>query len=94
MGKDNIIDFKKKDVLYYANISHPVGYYNLCELIIRTIADDYFVGTDKKDKHAYLFSYNDYNKIIFKDRKKALKVLKEAEKNRRKISDETCYEEY
>lgn len=89
-----MIDLKKKDVVYFARISHPTSSYDLCELIIRTIADDYFVGTDKKDKQAYLFSYNDYNKIIFKDRKKALKVLKEAEKNRRKISYETCYEEY
>ena len=89
-----MIDLKKKDVVYYANISHPTSSYNICELIIRTIEDDYFVGTDKKDKHAYLFSNNDYNKIVFKDRKKALKVLKEAEKNKRVISNETYYEEY
>ncbi len=55
MGKDNVIDFKKKDVLYYANISHPTGSYNLCELIIRTIEDDYFVGTDKRiNMHIFL----------------------------------------
>lgn len=93
MGKDNVI--KKNDILYYAKILPSVGIYEICELKIRTVEDTYFVGVDKRDKHAYLFSYNNINKTVFKDRKIALKVVQEAEKKKIKvISDESYYEEY
>ena len=45
---------KIKNHLYYARIIPKSGIYDVCELIIRTITDDYFVGIDKMDKHAYL----------------------------------------
>lgn len=90
-----MIDLKKKDTVYYTKIMPSVGIYDLCELIIRTVEDDYFVGVDKHDKHAYLLNYNYFNKTIFKDRRDALKVVQEAEKNKTKVvSNESCYEEY
>ena len=56
---------------------------------------DYFVGIDKADKHAYMFSYNDINKTVFMKRKTALDIVNEALKNRRKdLSDKKYYEEY
>lgn len=95
MGKDNVINLKKKDIVYYTKIMPSVGVYDLCELTIRTVENDYFVGIDKSDKHAYLFGYNSINKTIFKDRKVALKIIKEAEKKKTKIiSSESYYEEY
>ena len=88
-------DLKKNDIVYYAKILPSVGIYEICELKIRTIEDTYFVGVDKRDKHAYLFGYNHIDKSIFKDRKIALKVVHEAEKNKSKvISNESYYEEY
>ena len=48
----------KKDTVYYARIIPTTGIYEVCELHIRTVEDDYFVGIDKRDKHAYLFGYN------------------------------------
>lgn len=79
---------KVKDILYYARII-------LCQLIIRTVKEDYFVGCDKVDNHAYLFNYSDLEEVVFHDRKQALnKVLAAEANNKKKISKETFYEEY
>ena len=66
----------------------------MCELIIRTVADDYFAGMDKRDKRTYLFSYNAIDNTVFVDRKDALNKVKIAESNKKDISNETYYEEY
>lgn len=42
----------KGDMVYYARIQKKNGTYDLCELNIRTVEDDYFCGVDKKDKRA------------------------------------------
>ena len=85
---------KKKDIVYYARIIPNSGIYDVCELIIRTVAEDYFVGIDKVDKHAYLFPYASINNIVFRDRKLALNKVKMAELNKKEINNETYYEEY
>ena len=87
-------DIRKGIIVYYARILKQTSIYEVCELYIRTVEDDYFVGTDKHDKHAYIFSYNALNKYIFKERKTCLKTVLAAEKNAPKISLETDYEEY
>ena len=84
----------KKDIVYYARIVPNSGIYDLYELSIRTVEDTYFVGVDKKDKRAYLFGYNAIDDYIFTGRKDALNRLKDAEKNKKQISNETYYEEY
>ena len=85
---------KKKDVVYYARIIPNTGIYEVCELIIRTVADDYFAGMDKRDKRTYLFGYNAIDDTVFVDRKDALNKVKIAESNKKDISSETYYEEY
>ena len=87
-------DIRKGVVLYYARILRPAGMYEVIELLTRTVEDDYFVGVDKHDKHAYLFSYNNLNKLIFSDRQECLDVVLDAEKNAPKVSNEKEYEEY
>lgn len=84
----------KKDIVYYARIVPSSGIYDLYELIIRTVEDTYFVGVDKKDKRAYLFGYDAIDDYIFTNRKDAINRLREAEKNKKEISNETFYEEY
>ena len=69
---------KIKDHVYYARII-PGWSYDICELIIRTVADDYFVGIDKHDKHAYLLSYTDIDKIVFANRSDALEYVNQCE---------------
>lgn len=70
-----ISDMNKLDILYYARLAT----FDVCELVIRTVADDYFVGLDKRDKRAYLFSYSDLGKIVFENRQDALDVVLAAE---------------
>lgn len=85
--------FKKGQIIYYARIMPTVGIYEILELKLRTVTDDYFVGVEKRDKHAYLFSYAALDKYIFINRQDALKLVKEAEKNKKEISTETYYED-
>lgn len=73
---------------------HRQEFFEVCELIIRTVEDDYFVGSDKRDRHAYLLHYTDLDKIVFQDRKTALQKVKDAEKNKSTVKHETYYEEY
>ena len=87
-------DVHKKYILYYARAIPQTGIFEVCELIIRTVEDDYFVGSDKRDRHAYLLHYTDLDKIVFQDREIALKKVKDAEKNKSTVKHETYYEEY
>ena len=82
--------------VYFARIMPTQNIYEVKDLYVRTVAEDYFVATDKKDKHTFLFMYKDIEKDnnIFYDRKDAVKKVKEAEKNRKEISEEIYYEEY
>ena len=84
----------KGDIVYYARIQKKNGTYDLCELKIRTVEDTYFAGVDKKDKRAYLFGYNALGDYVFQDKGEALKKVKNAEKDKVEVSNETYYEEY
>lgn len=53
-NQEENINVKKKDKLYYAQILPRVGVYNVLEIIVRGVYDTYFVGIEKRDKHAYL----------------------------------------
>jgi hypothetical protein len=85
---------KKGQIVYYARIMPTVGIYEVLELKLRTVTGEYFVGTEKREKHAYLFGYSTLGKYIFEDRQDALKVVKEAEKNKKEINEEKYYEEF
>lgn len=82
-----------KQIMYYTQILPNVGQYNLCEIKVCTLYDTYFAGIDKRDKRRYIFNYDEIDKSIFYDRKTALSIIKEAEKYKPKISNETYYEE-
>lgn len=84
----------KKDILFYARIIPTVGIYDVCELIVRTVTDNWFTGMDKRDRHVYMFCYEDLGNKVFENGKDALKVVHEAEKNKQNVSEETYYEEY
>ena len=62
--------------------------FDVCQLTIRTVKEDYFVGCDKVDKHT------DLGEIVFHDRKQALDKVLVAENNKKKINNEVFYEEY
>lgn len=73
---------KKKDKMYYARILPTADVYDVCDLIIRTVEDDWFVGMDKRDKHAYIFNNSDIGKIVFSDRTIALEKVRQEEMNK------------
>lgn len=84
---------KKGDVVYYAQCLENVGVFEVLELAIRTVEENWFVGIEKKDKQAYLFYDKDIDKRIFFDRKDAVMTVKEAQQNcKNKVSDEVYYE--
>lgn len=59
---DSKYNFKRGSKLYYARIIPRVGIYDVCELTLRTVRDDWFVGIEKRDKHAHLF----YSKTLMR----------------------------
>lgn len=73
---------KKKDKMYYARILPTAYVYDVCDLTIRTVEDDWFVGMDKHDKHAYLFTNSDIGKSVFWDRASALDTVRLAERSK------------
>ena len=83
-----------KDKVYFARILPKVGIYDLCELTIRTVMDNYFVGIDKRDKQAHIFGYDRIGVDVFKERSRALEKIHIAEKNKKGELQETFYEEY
>ena len=78
----------KGDTLYWARIHHETGIYDLCELYIRTVYPKSFVGIDKRTKQTFILNYELCDEFVFEDRDQALKVVKQAEQNRREFT--TC----
>ena len=86
-------EIKSKQHLYYAQILLPVGEYNVLEMIVCTLYKTYFAVMEKRDKHRYLFNYEDVGRTIFLNRSECLKKVKYAEAHGKKVSNETYYEE-
>ena len=78
----------KGDIVYYARIIPSTGIYDLCELKIRTIYPDSFVGVDKHTKQALVCDLSDCDIKVFERRNDALKVIQEAEKNKKEFTKE------
>lgn len=89
-----MVRLKKKDKLYYARIIPKTRVFEVCEMIVRTVEKDWFVAIDKRDKHAYLFVYDDLDSILFCERNKALAKVIDAEKKVPETNFEIDYEEY
>ena len=85
---------EKGDVLYWARIIPETGIFDVNELKLRTVEEDYFVGTDNRTQQAFLFSYSALDNIVFSDRNLAISQVKEAELLKKKTFDEIEYEEY
>lgn len=86
-------EIKSKQVLYYAQILPSVGGYNVLEMIVCTLYKTFFAAMEKRDKHRYLFNYEDVGKTIFFNRSECLEKVKYAEAHGKKVSNETYYEE-
>ena len=70
------MNLHKGSVVYYARLIPKNHVYEVCELKIRTVEDTWFVGVDKRDKHAYLLNTADINQTVFEKRQDALSLVK------------------
>lgn len=70
---------KKKDIVYYAQIIPKCRIYEVLELKVRTIKDNYFVAIEKRDKRAYLFYNKEIGSNIFLNRHEALEKVMQKE---------------
>ena len=81
------------DRIYYAR--RRFSKYDVIDLKVRTVAENYFVGSEKDTKQAFLFHYSDLDDVVFTHRSDALKEAKEREKHMiKRVYTETDYEEY
>lgn len=71
------MNLHKCSVVYYARLIPKNHVYEVCELKIRTVEETWFVGVDKRDKHAYLLNTTDINQTVFEKRQDALSLVKE-----------------
>lgn len=56
---------KKKDKVFYLRKLSNQDIDEVLRLTLRTVEDDYFVGIEEKEQHAFLFHYSDIGKIVF-----------------------------
>lgn len=72
---------KKGDTVYYARIFPSVNIYEVYELKLRTVTDDYCVGIEKHSRQSFLFPNSAIGKTVFQERGVALDMVKAAELN-------------
>ena len=95
LSKIDDILLTKGDIVYYARIMPNLGIFDVYDIKIRTIADTWFSGVEKRDKKVFLFPYSAICEYVFLNRKDAVDVATNAEESNKKvISTETYYEEY
>ena len=81
------------DRIYYTR--KRFNKYDVLDLKVRTVEENYFVGSEGSTKQAFLFRYNDLGDVVFVHRADALKEAKEREKHMIKRNyTEVDYEEY
>ena len=84
----------KGDIVYYTRIMPNLGIFDVYDIKIRTVADTWFSGVEKRDKKVFLFPYSAIDKYVFVSRKDAVDKAIVAEENAPRVSKETYYEEY
>ena len=67
---------EKGDVVFLCDVVPNCNTYEVIELIIRTVGDDYAVGVDDKTKQAHLFKYDMLDQYVFTTRPDAVEALK------------------
>jgi hypothetical protein len=59
------LNLKKKDQVFYLRKLPEQEINEILRLTLRTVTDEYFVGIEEKEQHAFLFHYSDIGKIVF-----------------------------
>jgi len=74
------------ETVYWSRIHHNTGIYEVCELKVRTVYENSFVGVDKDSRQAFIISYDECDVSVFDDRALAVAVVKEAEKRKKELT--------
>lgn len=59
------LNLKKKDQVFYLRKLPEQDINEILRLTLRTVTNDYFVGIEEKEQHAFLFYYSDIGQIVF-----------------------------
>ena len=85
---------KRGDKIYFARILPKVEIYEVYDLKLRTVEETWFSATDKKTGQAFLFHNKDIGNIVFFNREEALEKVKNAERDKKEINEESYYEKF
>lgn len=58
------LKLKKNDKIFYLRKMPEQAINEVLRLTLRTVEEDYFVGIEEKEKHAFLFHYKDIGKLV------------------------------
>ena len=75
----------KGDKLLFARVLPKVGDYELLDLLIISVYDDYCTGTDTKTRQSYCFGKDYAKEVLFKDRKLAIQYLNDKKEENKNI---------
>ena len=59
------LNLKKNDKIFYLRKIPEQDINEVLRLTIRTVGEDYYVGIEEKEKHAFLFHYKDIGELVF-----------------------------
>lgn len=59
------LNLKKNDKIFYLRKIPEQDINEILRLTLRTVGEDYFVGIEEKEKHAFLFHYKDIGELVF-----------------------------
>ena len=76
----NLNELKKHDKLFFVRTMPKLNYYEIFDCVVVNIDEKYCIVSDVKTKQSFLIHNSRAEKVLFKDRKLALKYLKEEEK--------------
>ena len=74
------------DTVYWGRTHPETGIYEVCELRVRTVYPECFVGVDQDSKRAFILDYDECDATVFEDRRLAVNLVKEAEKKKKEFT--------
>lgn len=67
---------KRRDTVFYARVMPNLGYYEIHELHMVSIYDDYCTASDIKTRQTFVLSTKEALELLYKNRKEAVNCLK------------------
>lgn len=77
MGDVVLEELERGDAIIYARVMPHIGYYELLDLKVVTVGNDYVTGCDSRTKQSYIFLKKNIDKVLFHNRGMALDYLEQ-----------------